>query len=207
MGTSHSLSQILESAELKLFYGALAAPQLLGHFTCTFLLHKTAYDDAALIRRKAVDELEEHGALFNFVQTGQVGCISPGIHLLFGHILPPVDDRVGGHSVQPCREGRAAPLEALKIGQRLMKHLGGQIFGLFAVVDPPRYESIHTFEVELVKLGEAARVPLCGFDEQPFGSGILARFQQWSPLRHFLTGITVGEGQKLRWLSRHIPIR
>jgi hypothetical protein len=185
MGTPHSRPQILQSAELKLFHGALSAPQFLCYFTRTFLLHKPLHDDAALIWRKTVDELEKHGALFNFVQAGQVGCISPGVHVLFRHSLPPVDDRVGGHSVQPCREGSAAPLESLDVGQRLMKHLGGQIFGLLAVVDSPGYESIHTFEVALIKLGETARVPLRSFDEKAFVSGILASFQQWSPIAIF----------------------
>jgi hypothetical protein len=185
MGTLHSRAQIFQRAELKLFYGALSAPELLCYFTRTFLLDKTLHDDAALIWRKTVDELEEHGALFNFVHAGQVGCISPGVHVLFRHPLPPVDDRVGGHSAQPCREGSAAPLEALDVGQCLMKHLGGQIFGLLAVVDSPGYESIHTFEMELIKLGETARVPLRGFDEKAFVRGILGSFQQWSPIAIF----------------------
>jgi hypothetical protein len=185
MGTPHSRPQVLQSAELKLFHGALTAPQFLCHFTRTFLLHKTLHDDAALIWRKTVDELEEHGALFNFIHAGQVSCISPGVHVLFRHTLPPVDDCVGGHSVQPSREGSAAPLEAPDIGQSLMKYLGGQIFGLLAVVDSPGYESIHTFEIELIELGEAARVPLRSFNEQPFVSGIFASFQQWSPIDIF----------------------
>jgi len=185
MGTPHSRPQVLQSAELKLFHGALTATKLICYFTRTFLLHKPLHDDAALICGEAVDELEEHGALFNFVQAGQVGCISPGVHLLFRHGLPPVDDRVGGHSVQPCRERCAAPLEALDIGQSLMKHFGSQIFGLLSIVDAPRYESIYAFEIELVKLGEVARVPLRSFDEKAFVSGILASFQQWSPVAIF----------------------
>jgi hypothetical protein len=83
MGTPNSRPQILQSAELKLFHCALAAPKLLCHFTGTFLLYKPVHDDKTLVSRKAVDELEQHGPPFSFVQAALVRCIPPGIHLLF----------------------------------------------------------------------------------------------------------------------------
>ena len=88
--------------------------------------------------------------------------------------MPAVDDGIGGHAEQPGTEGNAAPLETREVGERLMKHFGGQIFRLFAVADTARDESVDTIEVELIKFGEAARISLGGLDELPVAGRILA---------------------------------
>ena len=91
--------------------------------------------------------------------------------------MPAVDDSIGGHAEQPGEEGNAAPLEAREVGERLMKHVRGQIFRLFAVADTARDEGVDTIEVELIKLGEAARIALGGLDELPVAGRILASLQ------------------------------
>jgi hypothetical protein len=46
-----------------------------------------------------------------------------------------------------------------------MENVSGEILRLIAIVNPSRDESIHTFEIVFVKLGEAGRVALCGLDQ------------------------------------------
>jgi hypothetical protein len=176
MGTPEARAEILNSAELELLDGSFGTTELSGDFAGAALLDETVDDDAALIRRKAVDELEEHGVSFGFVERGFVLGITPGIDLFFRGGVPAVDDGVGGHAEQPGEEGNAAPLKAREVGERLMEHFGRQVFGLFAVANTARDEGVDTVEVKLVELGEAARVALRGLDEQPFAGRVLASF-------------------------------
>ena len=70
MGTLHAGTQVLQGAELQLFYRALAASQGLRDFTNAFLLGETHSDHAALIFRKLVNQGKEPRALIGFFQLG-----------------------------------------------------------------------------------------------------------------------------------------
>ena len=79
MGSLHAGTQVLQGAELQLFYRALAASQGLRDFTNAFLLGEAHSDHAALIFRKLVNQGKEPRALIGFFQLGpfiQVGQIS-----------------------------------------------------------------------------------------------------------------------------------
>src|SRR5678816_4905212 len=83
--------------------------------------------------------------------------------------MPPrVGNRVGGDPVQPGCKGNSTPFEARKILEGMMKHFGGEIFGLSPILYPADDERIHTFKVGLVKFGETPRILLRRLDQQPF---------------------------------------
>src|SRR5271166_5355844 len=81
-----------------------------------------------------------------------------------------IGDPVCGDAKQPSRERRPAPFEARETLQRIVEDVGGEILRLIAIVDPTHDESVHAFEIVLVKLGEASRVALCGLDQAAFQS-------------------------------------
>ena len=77
--------------------------------------------------------------------------------LELGRALAAIGNRIGRDAKQPGRERRAAPFEAREILERAMENIGGEILRLIAIVNPPRDERIHAFEIVFVKLGEAGR--------------------------------------------------
>ena len=58
-----------------------------------------------------------------------------------------------------------------------MENIGGQVLRLIAIVNSPRDERIHAFEIVFVKPGEAGGIALRGLDQAALGSDIRTRFQ------------------------------
>lgn len=83
MRTPEARAQIFEGAELELLDGSFGSPKRSSDFARAALLDETVEDDAALIRRKAVHQLEEHGALFHFSEGGFVLDVRARIELFF----------------------------------------------------------------------------------------------------------------------------
>src|SRR5258708_16956073 len=63
----HIAAQGLQGAELKLLDRSFRAPQLLRNFPQALLLHEPAEDHQALVGRKALDQLKQHGAALHFL--------------------------------------------------------------------------------------------------------------------------------------------
>lgn len=118
----YSVSQILQGAQLKLFDGSFATPELLRDLPYASLVDKAPDDHLTLIWRKALDELKKNGALFNLV----VGCEllqnSSRHILLLGEPLPPIGKDIAGDSHKPCDKRNAAPLKVCDAGKGLMKY-------------------------------------------------------------------------------------
>jgi len=83
---------------------------------------------------------------------------------------------VGGDFQQPGRERDAAPLEARQIGQRPVKHLGGNVLGLLAAARVLGGEGIDPLEVALIEVSEPARIALSGFYRYALGGCFV-----WAP--------------------------
>src|SRR6478609_1123015 len=75
IGSLHAGTQVLQGAELQLFYRALAASQGLRDFTNAFLLGETHSDHAALIGGQLINQAKKPGALIGFFQ------LRPFIHV------------------------------------------------------------------------------------------------------------------------------
>jgi hypothetical protein len=88
---------------------------------------------------------------------------------------------VRSNPYQPGDERCALPFEAGEAGERLVKDFGGYIFCVLAAGRATRNEDIDAVEVGLVKLGEAARVPLRSFDQMPLVGVVLGYVQIESP--------------------------
>jgi hypothetical protein len=67
---------------------------------------------------------------------------------------------------QPGAERGAAPLVRSQAGERLVEHLGGDVFGRGAVLHPAGDEGIHPLKMPLVEIAEFRRVPLGSFDKK-----------------------------------------
>src|SRR5437899_2450479 len=178
--------QILQAAELELLHGALRAPELVRDLADPLLLGEAHHDDAVLVRGELADEPEELRALLDVLEADLGRLVGAGDVALLCRAFRPVDDRVGGDPEEPRREGDAPPLEAGKVGERLVEHLGGEVLGLVAVADAAHDEGIHPLEVVFVQLGEAARVPLGGLDQKALGLLLRGRVQGELPTGHGL---------------------
>src|SRR5580698_8242249 len=161
------VAQILQTAELELLDGTLAASQMLRNFTDAFLLGKAHDHDVALVCGQSVHQPEQARAIFHLPEAGLGAEFR---RIVDGHFATvafrAIDDRVHGDPQKPCSEGNTAPLETLQVGQRLMKHVGGKVFGGVAVTDAPRDESIDPLKMDFVKLGKASRILLGSFHQQ-----------------------------------------
>jgi len=83
MGTPETRAQIFDGAKLELFDGSFGSSERGGDFARAALLDETVEDDAALIRRKTVHQLEEHGALFHLGEGGFVLDVHARVDLFF----------------------------------------------------------------------------------------------------------------------------
>jgi hypothetical protein len=173
-------SQRFKTAELKLFDGALGAPEMARNFANALLLRKTHLNDAALIYWKATDETKNAGAVFNVFQIrrGWSGIFPRGVPMLPGGAFPTIREGVGRDAIEPRGKRNAAPLESPEMGERLMEYLGGQVLRLVAVSHASRDECIHPLEVVFIELGEAAGISLRRFNEKPLGGFALESLQQ-----------------------------
>lgn len=189
MATTCARPQTFKSSELKLLHRALTSVELLSDFPNASLLHKTFDDDAALIWGQAIDKLKEYGSALDVFPTTISWTVGYRTHLLFDPTLPAVRHGIGSNPEEPRRKGNTPPLEATKIRESLMKHLGRQILGLMAVADASHDERVNPLKVSLVKLGEAAGIFLCRLDEKPLLSLFVRVFQM--PLRGTSSSIEI----------------
>jgi hypothetical protein len=83
MRTPEARAQIFEGAELELLDGSFGAAERGGDFARAALLDKTIEDDTALIGRKGVHQLEQHGALFHLGEGGFVLDVRARVDLFF----------------------------------------------------------------------------------------------------------------------------
>src|SRR5271170_783462 len=162
-----TLAQILQTAELELLDGALAASQMLRNFADAFLLGKAHDNDVALVCGQSVHQPEEARTIFHLPEA-RLGAEFRRIVNGYFAAMPfrAIDDRVDRDPQKPCSEGNASPLETLQVGQRLMKHVGGEVFGGIAVANPPRDEGINPLKMNFVEIGKASRVLLGSFHQQ-----------------------------------------
>ena len=108
--------------------------------------------------------------------------------------LPPVDDHVGRDPDQPRAERRAAPLVLRQRGERLVKHVGRDVFRRVAAAHAENHVGVYPIEMPLVQLGEPRRVSLGGLDEL-----LLVRVRH-----HSRTYINVSVSKTLRY---RVPVR
>src|SRR5205085_1204968 len=168
MGTSHLRAKALERAQLQLLDGPFAFAQPLGDFAGASLVHEALVNNAALRFRKLPDKPEQARAMFdgaNVEMHGRIGrIVRQG--MFARPALRAINDGVCRDSQQPCCERRSAPLIVLQIGERFVKHFGGQVFGGCAVRHAASNEAVDALEMQFVERSELCRVGLCRFDKQ-----------------------------------------
>src|SRR5439155_2252803 len=132
MVSFQSLPEVLESAELQLLDGAFALSERAGDLRHAPLLGEAQMDDAPLVLGQVADRAVQErpalrslgrGALGAGVASGRRRAVASDARVVVG-------DRVPGDAVEPGDEGDAAPLEAWKVGQRLLEDLAGQVLGV-----------------------------------------------------------------------------
>src|SRR5262249_44812312 len=86
-------------------------------------------------------------------------------HGLARPTLPAVDDHVRRDTDQPRAERRAAPLVLRQRGERLVEHVGRDVFRRVARAHAEDDVGVHPVEMPRVERSEPRRVPWGGFDE------------------------------------------
>src|SRR5581483_229839 len=156
-----------DCAKLQLLDGSLATVEFCGDFTNTLLLREAHEEHLFLVCRQFINQAEDPGAVFERLHIRDRAEFR---RILKGNfpsaLLPAIGDCVGSDPQQPGAEGHASPLKALKIGERLVKHIRRQIFRNFAAGHATSNKEVHGLEVKLVKLGKARRILLGSLHQQ-----------------------------------------
>ena len=187
MAISHLISQSLQSPELQLLDGSLAASQFLGDIADAALREEPQLDDHPLICRKALEQLRKQGLPIGICRIGRQLKIVYRDFLFPARRFPTPGYEVSRNSQQPSDEGRTLPFESREAGQRLLKDFGRHVLGLFASGHPARHVSINTREVRFVDLREPAGIALRGLDQPPLVDFVLGRFQTVSGDAYYLS--------------------
>src|SRR5580693_10181238 len=146
IGTLHARPQARQRAELQLLHRAFGLANLPRHFLNAFLFHKPQHHHALLLSGQRVDQPKQSCPPFHFFElsvAGRRGVDQSRLvrHLLSIRALPAIRNQIRRNPVEPRRKRNPPPLKPLQIGQRMMKHLGGQILGLRAIPPPA---ALHT---------------------------------------------------------------
>src|SRR5258708_33707153 len=168
MAALHLRAQAFDRAELQLLDSSFAFAEPLGDFPDAALVDKALVNDAALRFRKLPNEAEQPRAVFDGADIEMHAKIRRVVrHRLFTKgALRTIDNGVGCNSQQPGHKRNAAPFVTLQIGQRFVKHFGGQVLGGGAVVHTAGDKAVHAFEMQFVERVELRRVGLRRLDEQ-----------------------------------------
>src|SRR5881397_2376299 len=166
MDVPHACSEALECAELELLHRALRALELPGDLANALLLDEALDHDIPLVVGQAADEIGEQDPPVDVDHVPVVVRIWRRLTTLARRALPPVGQGVARDPEEPRDERDAPPLEPPEVGERVVKHVGGQVLRLSAVADAPGDERIHAVDVPLVQGPEAAGVGLRGLDQE-----------------------------------------
>src|SRR5436305_7608827 len=110
----HLGAQVLRRSPLKLLDCPFGLAELLGDFANGSLFDKAHHDHATLILWQPIDALRERRAPLRIGH--RVVCDFFGWKFSFTRfLLVMIRDRIGGHPIEPRREWRSTPLEALQI--------------------------------------------------------------------------------------------
>ncbi len=174
----------MQRTELQLFHCSFRPAKLGCNFPNAPLIHEAPAYDQALIGRKAVDQLEQHGAALNFVLNAdllqRLGFVFTALPFA-SNAMPSIRDCIGCNPVEPSREGNASPFIASDVRQRVMKYFGGQILRFLAIAYTARDIRIYPLEIVLVKFGKTRRIALRCLDRQPLIGCWFNSFQAGSP--------------------------
>ena len=174
----------MQRTELQLFHCSFRPAKLGCNFPNAPLIHEAPGYDQALIGRKAVDQLEQHGAALNFIVDADLFQRRRFVFtaLPFAtYAVPSIRNCVGRNPVEPSDEWNASPFIACDVRQRVMKNFGGQILRFFAIAYTARDVRIHPLEIVLVEFGKTRRIALRCLDRQPLIGCWFNSFQAGSP--------------------------
>src|ERR1700735_155570 len=167
IGTLHARSKCCERAELQLFHRAFALANFLRDFLDAFFLHEAQYHDAPLFRRQSIDQPEQRGPAFDLFNLRGTGLRFGQLRIIrdfTSRLLPAVRNQIRSDAKQPRCKRNPTPFELFQIRQRVMKNLGGQVFGLGPGSYPPHHIGVHAFEMILVQLAKASGILRLCFD-------------------------------------------